>query len=77
MKLVIITDESSIGDIGSSNTVSILTKVLIPSVYQNKVDQVTVTDEQVQNNENVATVAAEKNTSRTVTTATTCMKSSM
>lgn len=58
-------DESSIEEIGSS------------SVDQNKGDKVAVTDEQVQNNENVATVAAEKPTSSNVTTSTTCMESSI
>lgn len=76
-KFINITDKSNIEVIGSPNTVSILTELLILSVQENG-DQVTEEFcEQAQNGESLTTVATEKPTSSTVTTATTCMESSM
>lgn len=78
-KFLIIIDESNIEVIGSPNTMSILTELLIPSVQQNEGDQVTEECCEQPQDESVTTVAAEKPTctSSTVTTATPCMESSM
>lgn len=78
-KFLIIIDESNIEVIGSPNTMSILTELLIPSVQQNEGDKVTEECCEQPQDESVTTVAAEKPTctSSTVTTATPCMVSSM
>lgn len=77
-KFINITDESNIEVIGSPTTVSILTELLIPSVQESG-DQVPEEFcEQAQNDESLTTTeATEKPSSSTVTTATTCMESSM
>lgn len=77
-KFIINTDESNIEVIGFPYTVLILTELLIVSVQENEGDQVMEECcEQAQNDDSVATVATEKPTSSTFTTATTCMESSM
>lgn len=77
-KFINITDESNIEVIDSPTTVKILTELLIPSVQESG-DQVTEEIcEQAQNDESLTTTeATEKPTSSTVTTATTCIESSM
>lgn len=72
------TDESNVEVIAPPPpTVSILTESLIPSVQENG-DQVTEEFcDQAQSDEGLPTVATEKPDSSTVTTATTCIESSM
>eukprot|EP00105_Crassostrea_gigas_P038718 XP_019922866.1 PREDICTED: uncharacterized protein LOC109618786 [Crassostrea gigas] len=72
------TDESNIEVIGSPTTVSILTELLIPRVQDGGDQVIEEFCEQAQNDESLTTTeATEKPTSSTVTTATTCMESSV